>query len=188
MKKNNQLIHKNYSLFHKLLHKKKIISDSKIVLSDKKNNTRFKVGQTDIIQGADHPTILIVESSKIDGKYGIKLRCESLTKEPFIRFDSDGPAHRNDDFSIDLEDQMVSTPHFNTFDQNGLYIAYKNDTLKDEKKSNVIVKDINFGVSLFCMETSCSLNDGNFPEIVDPSTPIPFNIDNGLNISNLNFD
>jgi hypothetical protein len=38
------------------------------------------------------------------------------------------------------------------------------------------------------METSCSLNDGNFPEIVDPSTPIPFNIDNGLNISNLNFD
>jgi hypothetical protein len=83
---------------------------------------------------------------------------------------------------------MVSTPHFNTFDQNGLYIAYKNDTLKDEKKSNVIVKDINFGVSLFCMETSCSLNDGNFPEIVDPSTPIPFNIDNGLNISNLNFD
>lgn len=116
------------------------------------------------------------------------MRCKNLSEEPFIRFDSDGPSHRNTDPSIPLENQIISTPHFNTFDSSGRSIAYKSEKLLVKEESDAIVNDINFGVAHFCIETNTSLNDGNYPEIIDKSPEIEFENELIFQFNGVNFE
>ena len=143
MHKINKEIKDQFDFFTELVKLEKIVLSKSIQLVPKKNNARWLTGQS-VIQ---HKTIsedilLIVERSKRDSKYGIKLRCPSLTNEPFFRFDSDGPAHRNDFPNIPLDEQSVTTPHFNSYEEDGKPIAYKNDILK--KEINLKFKKIPF--------------------------------------------
>jgi hypothetical protein len=130
----------------------------------------------------------MVEQSKRDNKYGIKLRCANFIKQPYFRFDSDGPAHRNENPKIPLEEQSIKTPHFNSFDENGNYIAYQNETLKNQTKAQIIANDINFGISLFCMETNSKLNDNNFPTITELIQELDFTEKININFDNINFE
>lgn len=189
VKRTNIKVKDQFDFFNKLVYEEKIIQDKLIMLQPKKSNHYWSVGQSDI----EHKTIneeiiFIVEQSKRDNKYGIKLRCQKFIKEPFFRFDSDGPAHRNENPKIPLEEQSIKTPHFNSFDENGKYIAYQNDTLKNENEAQIIANDINFGISLFCMETNSKLNDDNFPNITDSIQELEFAVKNNINFDNINFE
>lgn len=114
MSKINTLIKHQFKFYEELVYGKKICRSKQLLLKPKRSNVRWLSGHSEV----DHSTVednihLIVEQNRIDKKYGIKLRCKTLTDVPFFRFDSDGPAHRNVDPTIPLSQQSISTPHFN---------------------------------------------------------------------------
>lgn len=189
MSKTNKDIKNHFDIFTELINKEKIVLKNIIQLEQKKNNARWKTGQSEVQHKTiNESIILIVEKSKTDSKYGIKLLCPSFTNEPFFRFDSDGPTHRNTAPNIPLEDQAVTTPHFNSFIEDGHSIAYKNEALKNEKNSKIITEDINFGIALLCIETNSKLSNGEFPTIADKEPELEFNQVQNINFDNITFE
>jgi hypothetical protein len=189
MNRTNKDIRDQFDFFQELILVDKLVLTKTIQLEPKKSNTQWLTGKSSV----QHETIsdeisFAVERSKRDSKYGIKLRCPSLTDEPFFRFDSDGPAHRNDFPEIPLEEQSVTTPHFNSFKEDGKPIAYKNDILKNEIEAQIIAEDLNFGVSLFCMESNVKLSTGDFPNVIDKAPEIEFSAVQNINFNNISFE
>lgn len=189
MNRTNKDIRDQYKFFLELLKEDKIVLTKTIQLDQKKNNAKWLIGKSYV----QHPTItedisFFVERSKRDSKYGIKLACSSFTAQPFFRFDSDGPAHRNHSPNIPLEDQSITTPHFNSYKEDGKPIAYKTTPLMDEKESKIIAEDINFGTAIFCMEAKCKLSTGDFPKIIDKAPEIEFEGNIDINFDNINFE
>lgn len=136
MNKTNKDIRDQFDYFTELLSVNKIALCKAIQLAPKRSNVKWFLGQSNIQhETINDDIILVVEQSKRDSKYGLKLRCPSLSDEPFFRFDSDGPAHRNHFPDIPLEEQSVTTPHFNSHNAAGKSIAYKIDTLKKETEA-----------------------------------------------------
>jgi hypothetical protein len=99
-----------------------------------------------------------------------------------------GPAHRNYDENIPLNDQQITTPHFNTFNSEGVSIAYKNDVLKNEETAKIIVNDINFGVSLFCQETNSKSKTKDSPEVILKETTLDYNYEEMVNFDDISFE
>jgi hypothetical protein len=189
MNKINKDIKEKFEFFQELITLEKQVISTDIYLEPKRNNVRWLIGQSDVQhKSISDDVIFVVEKSKRDSKYGIKLKCNSLSKEPFVRFDSDGPAHRNDFLNIPLEEQSITTPHFNSFNENGLPFAFKNDTLKNDENAQIIVEDLNFGISLFCMETNSKLESGDFPIVIELSPELELGVINEVNFDNLQFD
>ncbi len=189
MNRTNKEIKNNPKFFQELLQEKKIVLNNTIQLDHKRNNVIWVIGQSNVQHTSINDEILlIIEQSKRESKYGIKLRCLACTQEPFFRFDSDGPAHRNSFPEIPLDEQSITTPHFNTFNNDGKPFAYKNATLKKEKETKAIEDDINFGVSLFCMESNTALSDGNFPNIAEKKPEIAFEVAKTINFDHINFE
>ena len=190
MNRTNKDIRDQFDFFTELLTENKTVLSSIIQLNSKKSNIKWLTGQSTVQhQTISDNIVFFVERSKRDAKYGIKLRCSSLTQDPFFRFDSDGPAHRNDFPDIPLEDQTVKTPHFNTYKANGKPFAYQNPTLKNINEAIAIGRDINFGVSLFCMETKSMLSNGSFPTIIDKAPELDFEDNSNItNFDQINFE
>lgn len=185
MNRTNKDIRDQFDFFTELLEKNKIVLSETIQLDFKRSNVKWLTGQSSVQhQTISDNIVFFVERNRADLKYGIKLRCPSLTQEPFFRFDSDGPAHRNDFPEIPLEEQIVNTPHFNSYKPNGKPFAYQNLKLKDRKEALIISADINFGVSLFCTETKSMLLNGGFPTVIDKILGLNFQD----NSTNTNFD
>ena len=166
MNKPNLEIRDNYEYFQELSYAEKNLATNPIVLVPKRNNRDWLKHSTPV----DHSTIdenitLIVEKKLSFHKYGIKLHCPEFTEKPYFRFDSDGPAHRNKSESR-LSEQIITTPHFNTYDEKGQEFAYKSDALKDEKNAKAIVENLDFGISHFFQETNIKTNGKEeYPEI-----------------------
>ncbi|GAA3724091.1 hypothetical protein GCM10022422_01330 [Flavobacterium ginsengisoli] len=189
MSKINQIIIEKFDFFNDLVSKEKIILDDEISLKPKVNNIYWSTGESKTKHSTiNEEIIFMVEQSKRDNKYGIKLRCENFLKQPFFRFDSDGPAHRNDDVNIPLHEQSIKTPHFNSFNEAGKSIAYHNHVLKDENQAKIIANDINFGISLFCQETDSKLKNSNFPTIAPLIPELEFSETNNIDFDNINFE
>jgi hypothetical protein len=189
VKKTNKEVKDQFEFFNELVYDEKIILDNEIILQPKKNNIYWFTGQSNVQHSSiNEEIVFMIEQSKRDNKYGIKLRCSSFLKEPYFRFDSDGPAHRNENPEIPLEEQSIKTPHFNSFDKDGNYIAYKNETLLNEKEAQEIANDINFGISLFCMESNSKLKDNNFPSVSHLIPEFDFTEKININFDNINFE
>jgi hypothetical protein len=189
MNRTNKDIRDQFDFFRELISVDKIALSKTIHLEPKKSNAKWLSGQSSVKHDTINEEITFaVERSKRDSKYGIKLRCPSLTGEPFFRFDSDGPAHRNDFPEIPLEEQSVTTPHFNSYKEDGKPIAYKNDKLKNEKEAKIISEDVNFGISLFCMESNTKLSTGDFPNVIDKAPEIEFTAVQNINFDNISFE
>jgi len=185
----NKEIKDKFDFFNRLVYEEKTILDNQIGLESKKNNIYWFTGQSDIKHSTiQEAVIFIIEQSKRDNKYGIKLRCIDFTKQPFFRFDSDGPAHRNSSSEIPLEEQLIKTPHFNSYNETGKSIAYKNDVLKNETEAKIIANNIDFGISLFCIETNSKLKNNNFPSVFQLIPELEFSEKNNINFDNINFE
>jgi len=168
MNRRNRDVKDQYPFYQELVKGKKTVLTSPIFLGVKPTNPYWLLGDSEVFhQTSDESITVLVERSTRENKYGIKLRCKALTEQPYFRFDSDGPAHRNDDPAIPLDEQSVTTPHFNAYNSAGLPIAYKTDKLKQEAEAEAIVNDINFGLAHFCSETNMTLVDGNFPVVAE---------------------
>lgn len=138
MSKLNHEIKENFAFFQKLCIEEKIINDETIILKEKANNKRWLQNISNCSVSFDVKDLqLIVEKQKEDKKYHIKLKTSQLSKTPFFRFDSDGPAHRNNIDDIPLSEQIVTTPHFNSFNSDGVGIAFKNKVLEDQEQADI---------------------------------------------------
>lgn len=189
MSKPNNEVKNQFDFFNELVYEEKIIRDREIILYPKKSNVFWFSGQSNVEHNTiNEEIVFIIEQRKTDNKYGLKLRCQNFINEPYFRFDSDGPAHRNENPKIPLEEQSIKTPHFNSFDESGNYIAYQNETLKNGNEAQIIANDMNFGISLFCMETNLKLNDKNFPSVTQSVTELEFAEKNSINFDNINFE
>lgn len=166
MSKLNLDVRDNYEYFQELSYEEKNLVTNSIVLEEKKNNKDWLKQSVKI----DHSTInenitLIVEKKQSLYKYGIKLHCPNFTEKPYFRFDSDGPAHRNKT-ELPLSEQIITTPHFNTYDEKGQEFAYKSKTLKSEKDAQAIIDNLDFGISHFFQETNIKTEGKTeYPEI-----------------------
>ena len=165
-KKNSTLI-QNYELYKKARFNKKIIETDTIILIE---NSNHKVGneKTEKVIHDDLSDInLSIRADKIlQCRYQFHLRSRSICNEPFFRFDAAGATHRNKSINTPLSLQKVTTPHFQSYDdESGYVFAYKTEELKDIKILELLEKDINLGIELFCKEGIISTNNNNFPKI-----------------------
>ena len=182
-------IRDNFKKFEEIFTKDKIINKNFITLEEKESNKDWLYGNSPTqIDTNLNDIFFIVEKKKLDKKYGIKYRSESFYKKPYFRFDSDGPAHRNYVDNLPIEQQMITTPHFNTYNKDGIPIAYKNEILKDDAKAKIIADDINFGISVFCQETNSKAKDIDYPEIVVNEAIFEFDYEAMINLDHLNFE
>lgn len=62
--------------------------------------------------------------------YSFQIRSDRFKKQVVFRFDEGNNTHRNDDPSIPLAEQSVTTPHFHRYNVNGYFIAYKTEVLE----------------------------------------------------------
>ena len=64
-----------------------------------------------------------------------------------MRFDEGNGVHRNNNPSIPLHEQEITTPHFHKYDNRGYFIAYKTNELTPYNNKplniNVITSNIN---------------------------------------------
>ncbi|WP_405566323.1 hypothetical protein [Polaribacter sp. Asnod6-C07] len=167
MQRKNIEIKSDFEYYSDLTYGEKSVKENPILLEQKITHKDWLTNKSNV----EHRNIgekidLTVERKKSFYKYGIKLTCKEFTKEPYFRFDSDGPAHRNKLKEIPLSEQKITTPHFNCFNKEGIAIAYKTDALKNEGNSKAIVENIEFGLSHFFQETNINQDKGNeIPEI-----------------------
>lgn len=127
---------------------------------------------------------LKVTKRKINAGYRIMLFCKDFMPLPYFKFDSDGPSHRNPPNGNGLKGEAIDTPHFNTYDQNGISIAIQYEELVENAKS--ITSDVGIGLPFFCKISNCVLDDGNYPhieikapsiDVMDPEEILTENID-----------
>ena len=190
MNKINKEIKDKFDFFTQLVNDYKIIISKEIILNPKNNNPKWLIGKSKVkINNYEHPIFFSIEKKiKQDYKYGIKLICPLLTKEPFFRFDSDGPSHRNNYLNIPLEEQIITTPHFNTFNKDGKNLAYKNEKLKNENESKIIKKQIDKGVALFCIETNSKLSSNDYPSVINQHEQLSPIEEQIINYDKINFE
>lgn len=160
MQRKNKAVKDDFEYYTELTYGEKAVKENPIYLEQKVTHKDW-LSKNSIVE---HSTInekvdLTVERKKSLYKYGIKLSCKQFTNEPYFRFDSDGPAHRNTSEHIPLSEQKITTPHFNCFDNEGMAIAYKSDVLKKEGEAKAIVENIEFGLSHFFQETNINQGD-----------------------------
>ena len=167
MGKINRDILKDYSKYESLLKERKHTLVRTISFCKTKLNRKdilyfeSKLNHTSI----DEELKLILEVKTSNSKdFKFKLRCTALSQEPFFRFDSYGAAHKNNNPDIPLHEQIVTTPHFNAFDNKGKAIAYKTSQLKSPTESKAL-EDINLCFTHFCFETNTRYPEDDFTQI-----------------------
>jgi hypothetical protein len=98
-------------------------------------------------------------------KFHFGVQVDSFCPNPCFRFDSDGPAHKNDIEGVPLAERQITTPHFHKFTANGIEVAYKTPQLLDPVIVETLLDDVNLGLAHFCHEAQIRLPDGKFPEV-----------------------
>lgn len=178
MQRKNIEVKNDFKHYTELTYGEKLVKEKTILLEQKDTHKDWLSKTSNV----EHKNIgdkidLTVERKKSFYKYGIKLTCKAFTKEPYFRFDSDGPAHRNKSNDIPLSEQKITTPHFNCFDKKGRAIAYKTDILKKEGDSKAIAENIEFGLSHFFQETNINQHGGKIVPVIELKVPELF-VDN----------
>jgi hypothetical protein len=164
--KRNSTFIQNYELYKRIRFSKKTIGTNKIVLIE---NPNHKVGN-EKIEKLTHSELndlnLSVRADKIlQCRYQFHIKSRTICDEPFFRFDAAGATHRNRTPDTPLFLQRVETPHFQNYDKNGYSFAYQTEELKDKKILELLEKDINLGIELFCKESIIFTTDNELPRI-----------------------
>ena len=115
--------------------------------------------------------------------YSFQILTDSIKNRVISRFDEGNGTHKNNCDDIPLAEQMVTTPHFHRYDENGRFIAYKTYELKQLGTTPIKIAD---GFKSFCSHLNISCNNNIEPtiEVVEAGAlPLEFDNDplNGIN-------
>ena len=139
-------------------------SESQIFLVLKPSNRNWLTGGSELT----HPEIrgrVQVEDHSIRPtgfKFSIFAECID-TSHPILRFDADGPAHRNAFEGVPLTEQKISTPHFHRILADGRTVAYRGEV--DNIEQQLVLQDVQSGFNFFCKEANIYDDDGSFPRV-----------------------
>lgn len=169
-------VKENFDFYNNLLAQRKSVFSEVIEINHNGNNAHTLESVEEVIHPAikDGNMVLLVDVKVNNHEFfQFKLRYKEFLPPPFFRFDSDGDTHRNNIDGISLEDQIVTTPHFHKFNEEGIEIAYKTDKLLDPKESRAL-EDINLCIAHFFFESNTRLKEDKFPEIKIMSETLGF--------------
>jgi hypothetical protein len=167
MGKINQEVVRDYGKYQSLLEERKHTTTKLISLSlNKPNHPDTLLNESVVKHSILSDSITLVVESKVENSkdFKFKLRCQDFIKEPFFRFDSSGPTHKNNIPTTPLIKQRVTPPHFHIFDAAGRNFAYKSDALSDREEPTPL-EDINLCFNHFCHESNLRYPDDDFSEI-----------------------
>lgn len=106
--------------------------DLPVVVSDhKKNHPSSLYYKSDVMSASPlGNTVFECEIRDRDTlNYSFQIRSDRFKRQVAFRFDEGDYTHRNNDPSIPLAEQSITTPHFHRYNGSGYFIAYKNDEL-----------------------------------------------------------
>ncbi len=162
----NATIQSRYAEYEALLAAQKIATSSQVLLSDKPQNRKFLSGSVALSLSLSEKASLVADKSKrVPSDYGIKIRAVDFVPAPLMRFDADGPSHRNDVEDVPLPLRQVTTPHFHKFDARGVEIAYKTPFLLEEANVQAIHSSLDAGMEQFSVEANVRCEDDSFPTV-----------------------
>lgn len=167
MGKVNKQIKSEFNVYTELVAKMKTVVTSPINVKNVKNRHPSNLlGQSDIIHPSIKKNINFEVEVKINNSknFKFKLFCSEIFEKPFFRFDSDGPAHWNDDPETPLKRKQITPPHFHKYQSDGIEVAYKTKALLSATQL-VKLEDINVCVMHFCQEANMRYKKSDFPEI-----------------------
>lgn len=180
-------IKKDYEGYYNFLNSKKEIVSPFIVRDVRKEHPSSLCATEELICELPYgKTELYSEVKKSTTySYSLSIKSDIIDSRILLRYDSDGPTHKNSVDYIPLEDQSIPTPHFHKFDEQGNLIAFQTDKLKNEKEANAL-KNIEFGFAYFCQSGNIIKNKTmDLPEIWvnDGMLPLDYNEDptDGIN-------
>lgn len=181
-------IKNNYAFYSKLLQERKSIFSEIIEINKVGNNANILEKKELIKHKEIDANMLLIVDVKISNHnfFQFKLRYKEYVQQPFFRFDSDGETHRNKVKGIPFESQLITTPHFHKFNENGVEIAYKTDKLLDVNEVKAL-EDINLCIKHFFHESNIRFNEESFPEIKILSNSLGFSLQDKDPNSNIIF-
>jgi hypothetical protein len=170
MKKPNLEIFRRYPEYKVLLDVRKILRTSPVLIKAPARSSRQDYLENRV--PLEHPNITepILFFPKVKNnearKFHFGVQMDSFCPSPCFRFDSDGPAHKNNIKDVPLGKRQITTPHFHKFTEDGTEFAYKTPQLLDPEIVETILDDVNLGLAHFCHEAQIRMPDGKFPEVV----------------------
>ena len=190
MDKINAEIKRDFGTFKNLLTDRKNTTDRVIYLNTTKPNRKDTNYYNEQLSYAPKSVRLIIEARQnVKTCFRFKLHCQEFTKEPYFRFDSDGATHRNTDKSLPLPKQIVKTPHFNSYDDQGVGLAYRTKELEDPKAEAILLNDISLCFAHYCHESNIRFFDEDFSDIIPYANYLlPFHTTNEDPLANINFN
>lgn len=176
MAKRNHIVRDNYARYSALIEQAKQTSGPGIDLSQKKGTSRvWHACQIPVTHSDDPAEMWLITEIRIDRlhDFKFKLRAPGFMGEPLLNYDSAGPTHRNEG-AASLPEQIVTTPHFNCYDEEGRRIAYKTPPLTDPTIVREL-EDIDRCIIHFYEVTQLTHNPAGYPSIslTEPGT-LPF--------------
>lgn len=180
-------IRKDYESYHSFINCKKEVVSPFVVEVVRKEHPSSLCATKELTCDLPYGNVeLYSEVKKANtSNYSLSIKSDIIDSRILLRYDSDGPTHKNSVDYIPLEDQSVPTPHFHKFDEQGNLLAFQTDKLKNEKEANAL-KNIEFGFAYFCQNGYIYKNKTmDLPEILvnDGMLPLDYNEDptNGVN-------
>lgn len=176
--------------FRTLLNDRKHTTERIIYLNDTKPSRQDTNYYDQQLSYAFKPVRLIIEARQnIKTCFRFKLHCQEYTKEPYFRFDSDGATHRNSDKNLPLPKQIVKTPHFNTFDNNGVELAYRTNELENPTTEAILLNDISLCFAHYCHESNIRFPQEELSEVIPfPMYILPLDTSNEDPLANIDFN
>ena len=191
MQRVNKSIRDNYEKYCLLISGEKKIMHSPIVL-DCTKQSRADIKEKSV--GVKHSLIpdnidFEIENKKNDaGVFKFRLVCKELCQQPFFRYDSTGPTHKNSNLNVPIYEQQVMTPHFHKYTEDGKEIAYKTNILKEPSQVKAL-EDISLCIAHFCHEAKVYYKSPNeYPDLISDPGQLPFPKEMELDpLKNVNF-
>ncbi|WP_448104623.1 hypothetical protein [Pedobacter panaciterrae] len=190
MNKINSEIKNDFITFTRLVIDRKNTTERQIYLNDKKPSRKdTNYYEKPLVYNPENIKLIIEARQDVRSCFRFKLRCQTFTDEPYFRFDSDGATHMNLDDSNGLLDRKVTTPHFNTYNNAGVVIAYKTVELKNPEVESVLLNDISLCFAHFCHESNIRFPEEEFSEVIPFSIDvIPLDLNNEDPLANIDFN
>lgn len=187
MKKVNTKVRDNYDKYCALIEEEKTLIKNQMVLDeDKASRPDFKEKSMPAHSNniPENITFTVQQKKKEEADFKFILRCTPFCEQPFFRYDSVGPSHRNSNLPIPIEEQQVPTPHFHRFHSDGKEIAYKTEPLTKENQIQAL-GDISICILHFLQEAHMKPED--FDLISSPGE-LPFKKENDIDpLENVEF-